>query len=382
MTRHRAARHGRAPATAGRGRLVAVALLVAAALLVPACGEKPAEEAVVRPVRWMQVFAAGTARERAFSGTARAGVESRLSFKVEGTVRRLDVKVGDRVGAGDRIASLDPTDYDLRLQDARASLTRYQAEKRQADSDFERYRLLYENKNASRADLDAKRAQAEAAAAAVTSAEQKLELAQMNRGYTELTAPADGAISDVPVEVNENVRPGQVVAVLTSEGRPEVTATVPEALIGEIREGAEVRVTFDAFPGRDFAATITEVGVSATRTGAAFPVSARLNDDTAEVRPGMAAEVHFRFGGGDSRERIVVPASAVLEDRDGPFAFVLETTGNGFGIVHRRPVVVGEISDAGLEILEGLRDGDVIVTAGVTKIQDGLRVRVPESPGP
>jgi RND family efflux transporter MFP subunit len=356
-------------------------VLVATAVLFGACGRQPTDEAIVRPVRCEQVFASGTERERAFSGPARAGLESRLSFKVDGTVQRLDVKVGDRVRAGDPIARQDPTDYDLRLQDARASHTRYQAESRQAEANYERIRQLYESKNASRADLDAARAAAEASVAAVTSAAQKLEMAQMNRGYTSLVAPVDGAISDVPDEVKENVRAGQVIAVLSSGSHSEVTATVPEALIGQIREGAAARATFDAFPGREFRATVTEVSVSSARSGGTFPVTVRLDDPTDEVRPGMAAEIHLRFGDEDGRERIVVPASAVLEDRDGRFAFVLESTGDGFGIVHRRPVTVGEINASGLEIREGLSDGDTIVTAGVSKIQDGLRVRVPETPG-
>lgn len=353
----------------------------AVTLLTSACGRQPPDEPVVRPVRWEQVFASGTERERAFSGTARAGMESRLSFKVDGTIRRVDVKVGDRVQAGDPIAGLDPTDYDLRLQDARATLTRYEAESRQATASYERIRQLYENKNASRADLDAARAAAEAAEAAAASATQKLEMAQLNRDYTTLVAPANGAISEVPVEVNENVRSGQVIAVLSSGSRSEVTATVPEALIGEVREGARARATFDALPGRDFPATVTEVGVSAARSGGTFPVTVRLDAATEEIRPGMAAEIHLRFGGENGRERIVVPASAVLEDRDGRFAFVLERTGDGYGIVHRRPVTVGEINASGLEIRDGLIDGDVLVTAGVSKIQDGLRVRVPETPG-
>jgi len=346
------------------------------------CGRETAEEPIVRPVRWQEVFATGTARERTFSGTARAGVESRLSFRVDGTVQRVDVKVGDRVNAGDPVARLDPADYDLRVEDARASLTRVQAEARQAEANYARIRQLYENKNASRADLDAARAGAEAAAAAVTSAQQKLELAQANRSYCTLTAPTRGAISRVEIEVNENVRPGQVVAVLSSGARAEVTATVPEALIGGIREGDAVSVEFDALPGSTYSATVTEVGVAATQAGATFPVTARLDRESDAVRPGMAASVTFRFGSADGRERIVVPASAILEDRDGRFAFVLERQEDGYGIVRRRPVVVGDLGSDGLEIREGLHDGDAIVTAGVTRIQDGLRVRVPETAGP
>ncbi|MEZ5066009.1 MAG: efflux RND transporter periplasmic adaptor subunit [bacterium] len=357
--------------------LLTATLLTASGLI--GCQSEPPEEPVIRPVRWQQVFATGAERERAFSGTARAGLESRLSFKVGGTVRSLSVNVGDRVTAGTRIAQLDPADYELRLQDARASVTRYEAEQRQASAAYDRIRQLYENKNASRADLDAARAASEAAAAAVTSAEQKLELAQANLDYTRLTAPVDGAISSVPVEVNENVQPGQVIAVLTSGSRAEVTCTIPEMLIGQVRAGDGVSVTFDAAPGRQFAARVTEVGVSAAQGGATFPVTARLEEESDTVLPGMAAEVVFRFGARDGRPRIRVPASAVLEDREGRFAFVVEPAENGLGTVHRREVTVGELASDGLEILSGLTDGDRVVTAGVTKIQDGMTVRLPDA---
>ena len=140
-----------------------------------------------------------------------------------------------------------------------------------------------------------------------------------------------------------------------------------------------VSVTFDAAPGRQFAARVTEVGVSAAQGGATFPVTARLEEESNTVLPGMAAEVVFRFGARDGRPRIRVPASAVLEDREGRFAFVVEPAENGLGTVHRREVTVGELGSDGLEILSGLADGDRVVTAGVTKIQDGMTVRLPDA---
>jgi len=364
-------------------RSLFVVLVAAAAALTlgSGCGEKPVEEPVLRPVRTERVFATGAERVRAFSGTARAGQEARLSFRVGGSIRRVAVAVGDRVARGDLIAALDPADYDIRVQDARAALARDRAALRKAQGDYERVRQLWENKNASRADLDQARAAAESAEAAATSSEQKLELAQMNLGYTTLTAPADGAIAAVPVEVNENVAAGQVVAVLTSGSRVEVTATVPEQLIGEVREGDAVTVRFDALRDRELSARVTEVGVTATASGAAFPVTVRLEEETGDVRPGMAAEVSFRFGRGDGRETIRVPPATVLEDREGRFVWVMEPEGEGLGTVHRREVSVGELTAEGLVILDGLADGDLLVTAGMTRIRDGMRVRVPEKPG-
>jgi multidrug efflux pump subunit AcrA (membrane-fusion protein) len=91
----------------------------------------------------------------------------------------------------------------------------------------------------------------------------------------------------------------------------------------------------------------------------------------------MAAEVIFRFES-TREERIIVPSNAVGEDRQGRFVFVVEPAEEGFGIAHRRPVVIGDLTEQGIEILEGLNDGERVVTAGVTKLNDGQQVRLPE----
>jgi RND family efflux transporter MFP subunit len=313
---------------------------------------------------------------RTFSGVAEAGVESGLSFRVAGTVRRLAVAVGDSVAAGDLIAELDPVDYQLQVQDAEAALRRAQAESRNADASYERVRALYESNNASLSDLDVARTAAEASAEAVASAQNRLELARRQLRFTRLRAPQGGAIASVSVEVNENVGSGKVVAVLTSGSELEVQVAVPGVVIADVREGSPVSVTFDAVPGRTFDARITEVGVTATRLGTTFPVRVRLTEADPAVRAGMAAEVAFRFAATAGRDLFVVPPVAVGEDRSGRFVFVVEPSDSGLGVVHRRAVTVGELTGDGLEILSGLSDGDRVVTAGVTRIQDGLRVRL------
>ncbi|MBW2629927.1 MAG: hypothetical protein JRE45_20270, partial [Deltaproteobacteria bacterium] len=79
--------------------------------------------------------------------------------------------------------------------------------------------------------------------------------------------------------------------------------------------------------------------------------------------------------------KYALPVSAVGEDREGRFVFMLEKTDDGLGIVHRTPVEVGEILSDGIEILEGVKPGELVVTAGVSRIYDGLQVRVPERAG-
>jgi len=320
----------------------------------------------------------GGNRVRTFSGVAQAGVESNLSFKVAGTVQKLFVKVGDKVRSGQLIAQLDPTDYQLQLQQTQAALQQAKAQSRNAEAAYERAMKLYENRNIARSDLDVARAAAESATAAVKSMEKQVELSQRQSDYTRLRAPIDGAIAMVSCEVNENVRAGETIVSLTSGSQIEVNISLPGILITQINEGKKVTVTFDAIQGKEFEATITEVGVAAVEMTAAFPVIIRLNRTDPKVRPGMAASVSIEFESSDKKERFVVPTSAVLEDRQGRFVFVVKPISEEpeFGIIHRRPVSVGELTTEGLELLQGLKDGDKVVTAGVSRITDGQKVRL------
>ncbi len=355
---------------------VLAALVCSASMLHVACnnGEPKAVE-IIRPVRYKQVFSTGGSKERTFSGAAKSGVQSNLSFKVSGTILAIPVKVGDRVRSGQLIARLSPEDYRLRVQQAEAALAQARAQARNAKADYERIEGLYENNNASKDDLDAARAAKESAAAQVEAAEKQLELARLQLSYTRLLAPTDGLIASVDVDVGENVRPGQRVVLLTAGSRIEVEVAIPEVLIADIVEGDSVEVAFDALPGRRFDAVVTEVGVAATQFATTYPVTVRLLESDPDIRPGMAAEVTFRFRAKSGKERFVVPSFSVSEDREGPFVYVVEPVSQDTGIVRKRKVEIGELDVDGLEILQGLSDGEMVVTAGVSQLHDGQRVR-------
>lgn len=358
-------------------RVILLSSFIISLLSVLSCTRKEQEsEPIIRPVRYQQVYVTGGTRVRTFSGTAQAGAETNLSFKVPGTIKRVPVKVGDAVRRGQLIAELDPQDYRLQVQEAEAALEQSMAQARNASANYERVRDAYENRTASKSDLDAARAASESAEAAVRSVEKRLELANLQVDYTRLTAPDAGSIAAVNVEVNENVSAGMPVVVLTSGERPEVKVTIPEVMIAQVKAGSHATVTFDAIRDHEFDATVTEVGVASTGFETAFPVIVRFNEATDEVRPGMAAEVSFQFETSDARERIIVPAVSVAEDQMGRFVFVVEPTGEGLGLVRRKEVTVGELTSDGLEILKGVQDGDLVVTAGVTRLVDGQKVKL------
>ncbi len=343
------------------------------------CGEKQEVEPkkkLVRPVRSQQVFLSGSNQVRTFSGTSQAGLEAKLSFKVSGTIQRLFVTVGDKIRRGQTIAVLDPRDYGIQVQRTEAALARAKASARSASADYTRVLALYENRNASRNDLDRARAAAESSRAEVASSTKELDLARLQLGYARLSAPATCFVASVPVEVNENVQAGQTVMEVVCGSRLEVKVSMPEAFIARVNNGMAVTVTFDAIPGRRFSAIVTKVGVATGRTATTFPVTVQLQQRVPGFRSGLAAEVTFQFESRRSEASILVPPVSVGEDREGRYVYVIADISGEIARVKRTPVVIGALHAEGLEIVDGLADGMRIVTAGVRRIHDGQRVRL------
>ena len=360
---------------------LALGVALAAATLTSACQqtETPSGE-VLRTVRTMVIEAEGEGRLRTFSGTSRSSQESRLSFKVAGTLDSLPVEVGDRLAAGDLIAALVPDQYELEVERAQSDVARALANLRNAEASYERTKELYADNNAARSDLDATRANAESAQAQVTASERQLELARLNLSYTRLRASQDCSVASVEVEVNENVGSGNPVATVTCGDELEVELAIPASLVQQLNLGMPASVRFDALGDREFDGEVSQIGVVA-RDGATFPVTVRLAPPSdgsptgaSALRAGLAAEVGLRFGDG-SEGTVLVPLSAVVESDGATFVFLSEPSAPGEAVVTQRGVEIGELTDRGLEVRSGLATGDRVITAGTAVIRDGMRVR-------
>ncbi len=348
-------------------------------LLLFACDRAaPPEEQRLRPVRFIIVSGESGARDRSFTGTSKSSRESRLSFKVSGTVIELPVQIGQRLDAGELIARLDAATYSLQVQQAQASLVEAQANERNAAANYDRTKGLYANNNASRNDLDVARAQAEAVEAQVGSATKALEIAKLNESYTRLLAGADCSIASIDIEVNENVSAGQQVVAVSCGVDFEVEIDVPESLIGSIDEYTPVQVTFGAIADIRFGGEVTEVAVASVSGAATFPVVVKLTESHPSLRSGLAAEVIFQFDTLAASGSVVLPVAAVIRDSTGTFVYVaMPTEVSGQALISRKPVTLGELTSSGIEVLHGLTTGDRVVTAGLSVIRDGQRVLTP-----
>ncbi len=358
----------------------------AAALALAACmgsAPPPAEEPEPRPVKYLEVAAQDDTRTRTFAGFAKTRIRSALGFRVGGTVQRVYVEEGDLMAKGYLIAELDPIDFELQVREIEASLAEAKAREALADSEFQRIQRLYEKDNASQGDFDSALAKQKSARAGVDAVERKLERARRQREYTRLRAPFDGAVAAVKIREGESVQAGTpVVEALTGE-KPQVEIAVSEIAVADIRRGASAKVRLSAIPGKTFHGRVTTLGVAPGEGVTTYPVTIELDrsweqlagrSGSPPLRPGMAVEAEMQFGGGASI--YVVPANAVAVDREGKFVYVVESSGGEVGTVARRSVETGRLVPAGLEIVSGLSVGEKVITAGLSRVEDGQPVRL------
>ena len=362
-------------------------------LLTTGCGggETTEQEAPVRPVRFGEVQQSGTLENQTFSGTAKASTEANLSFKVNGTINNLNVKIGDKIRRGHTIATLDAIDYSVQYDQAVAQLKSAETQIKIAESqlsasrsNYERIEKLYENNSVpisdyeqAKSSYETAQSQYDAAVAQVTASQKQVQSSSNQVSYASLAAPFAGVVTQVMAEENEFVPAGNPIALLSSDSDLEVTVGVPEIFISRIRRGQKVQIRFSVLPGKVLDGTVSEVGFSSANTST-YPITVSIGSSPAEIRPGMAATVSFEFGSSDSEAQfLVAPVKAIGEDPQGNFVFRLQPEGENYKAV-KQQVEIGKLLANGFEVKSGLSDGDLVATAGLKSLLDGMIVKLSE----
>jgi RND family efflux transporter MFP subunit len=359
-----------------------LAIVLVTALLVGACSDKTTKESqsAPRPVIAFRVVNADILGGRTIPGQARSAHEAALSFRVGGRMLERKVKTGDQVNQGDIVATLDPAPYQADVDSVTATLERTRAAARNAASQLDRDRQLYEKAIVAKARLETSEANAQQAQAEVRSLEATLERRKLDVGYTTLRAPFGGVVSAVFAEVFEEIKPQQLVMRIIDPEKIEMVVNVPESLISLVPYATEITVTFDAFPGINIPAEVSEIGKEPSESTRTYSVKLLLTTPPGTtIVPGMAGSVRARPGP-EIAERfrgVVVPLPAILspDDAAGSFVWVVNEASKS---VSRRKVELGEPAVGGIVIKDGLSAGELIVAAGVHSLQDGQAVRIEE----
>lgn len=327
-----------------------------------------------------------------------------LKAEVKGILSRLLVEEGLKVQASQVLAELDDTPYRLQLEQDEASRLKALSELlldhlfqqpelksnasdleslKKAEGTFLKAKAAYKQGLISQAELDKARRDYElalignglkrdeiiAASKGLTQAEINVKRARMELEKTKITAPFSGVITQVKVSPGENIEAGREICTLVDLSQLKIEAKVLETLIGKIKVGREADVHFSAYPGKVFKGRVAAISPLVSPTERTCSVFIHLDNPSGEIKPGMHAEVEIVsdiFPG-----RLLVPQAAVLVRGGRPLVFVVEN-----GLAKWRYIQTGEENEHYVEVLDGVREGEQVITEGHLTLAHDSPVRI------
>ncbi len=332
----------------------------------PASAGAPAAGGPARPVTVevakVQIMKLTDDAQAVGSLRSRQGVM--LRPEVSGRITQLNFRDGERVRKGQLLVQFDDQ---LQL----AQIKQSQAELSIAQANHKRNQELLAQNFVSQRSLDESAANLEVAQA-------KLALAQATAARLKILAPFDGIAGIRNVNVGDYLKDGTDIVNLEDIDTVYVDYRLPERYQTQLKPGQKAAVELDALPGRRFEARVQAVDPLIDANGRSIGVRASITNQQLLLRPGMFARVSTVFG---SREKArVIPEEAIVPQGGRQFVIKLVPGPDNDSLVSQRvPVTVGIRRPGQVEIIEGLREGDTVVTAGQQRLQrDGSPVRVLE----
>lgn len=345
------------------------ALLPIALLLGCSRGEAPPEP--VRAVKVITVGAAPLQSQYEFSGEVRARVESRLGFRVSGKITQRQAEVGQKVRAGTVLAQLDPQDYRLAAEAARAQVAAATTNRDLAAADFKRYQTLREQNFISGAELERRETTLKAAQAQLEQAQAQLSSQGNQARYTSLVADVSGVVTAVEAEPGQVVSAGTPVVRIAADGPRDVLFAVPEDKVVALRPGTDVAVRQWA-SNASLKGRIREVAASADPVTRTYPVKVSL-DGATQPPLGATVSVLPQALAHGSTPVIKIPTSALRQDGKGSAVWVLD---KATMTLRSQPVQVATADGNEAVIGAGLQPGMTIVSAGVHVLAPGQKVSI------
>ncbi len=336
--------------------------------LLVACGNGETVEAPARPAMVVQPLPAADAVDT-YPGEVRARFEPELAFRIGGKIAKRLVDAGDRVRKDQPLAELDPQDVKLQLEAARAQLNAAEANLKLVRSERDRYKTLLARQLISQSQFDTVENQYRAGEARVKQIKAEFDVASNQAGYSVLRASQDGLIARRLGEVGQVVAAGQTVFTLAADGEREVLISVPEHALERFRIGQEVSIELWSQPDKQFPGRIRELSPAADAQSRTFAARVTFSDPKVKAEVGQSARVSITA---DGEVPLSVPLSALSAEKGKPVVWIIDPKESK---AVRTPVRVGAYGQERVSILEGLKESDWVVAAGVHVLLDGQKVR-------
>lgn len=338
-------------------------------------------------------------------GTLDPNEEVTISNQVEGAVSKVLFDLGDFVKAGQVLATLDTRELELTVRQQEAALQQEMArvgitdpnanldesatsQVKQAEATLaeartrlERTKRLTNEGVLPKQELDAQQAKFDVAEASVKSARESvrniratvaarkaaLEFAQKKLSDARITAPISGLVKERLVSEGTYLKANSPVVTLVQSSPLKLHLDVPETAIESVRAGRPVQFTVDSIPGKTFAGKITRLSPSVNQQSRTLKLEALVDNGTGALKPGLFARVTIFTGKSD--KVLIAPPSSLFEVAGLEKLFVIEQ-----GRVAERIVRTGTRGSDYVEVVEGVKEGDVVATSNLGSLQQGREV--------
>ena len=301
-------------------------------------------------------------------GVVQAVKQSTVAAQTTGRIATFNVKAGDKVRAGQVLATIDDREAQVGMQQAQAQVNQADADLRNAQAQMERTRNLQAQGFVSKAALDTADAQYQSAKAQRAQAAASTRQSALAQGYTRVTAPIDGWVLQTFAQAGDLAVPGSPMLVVYAPQPLRAVVQVPASRSQAVRQAKQTAVLVESGTG-----SVQSIApLNRLEVPSSDPVSQTTEwrmdlpaKDAAALLPGQ--QVRVSFVGADSAataSRLLVPAAAVV--RRGELSAVYVAAGKSFAL---RAVRLGRVSADGVEVLTGLRAGEVVATDPVRAAQ-------------
>ena len=305
-------------------------------------------------------------------GTLNPFEEVTVSAEVEGVLRSVKVEEGTQVSKGMLLAAIDDSDYSLEVKRAEAAL-------RQAEATLENTRLEHKRKDAlfqeelvTKQQYDDVVTRLSLADAEVERAKASLSLARLKLAKTKITSPLACVVKEKRVSAGDFVKNGTPLFVIIQPNPIKLRFTVPEKDVGRLKMHQEVILKVDGFPGSEFKGKVNIVFPNVEEKTRTLQIEALVPNNNGILKPGLFAKVILYTAG--ERNTIVVPVTALLYEAEKVKVFTVDGEH-----AKEREVKLGSKYGETMEIVEGIKEGEKVVTFGQQNLSEGAKINIQQA---
>jgi len=344
-------------------------------LLLSSCNGEKKESLAKEPAIAVKVSGASENNNGQFvtaSGKIEAENSANLSTRMMGYITKLHVQVGQKVGAGQLLVSINNTDLQAKKAQVDASILQASAGYNNAKKDYDRFVNLFKQQSASQKELDDMTARYEMAKAGLEGAKQMRNEVMAQFSYSNITAPFAGVVTNTFVKEGDMANPGMPLVSIEGASRLQVTAMVSESDITAIKKGMTVKVLVKS-SNESLSGKVNEVSLSAKNTGGQYLVKINLDKTDSSVLSGMFVNVQFPIANTiptKTSEKVLVPESALVQQGQLTGIYTIGT-GN---IAILRWLRIGKNFGNQVEVLSGLSANEQYIVSANGKLYNGALV--------